>query len=547
MYIVINQSKLGKKIYNSILLRESYREDGKVKNRTIANLSNCKPEEIEAIKLALKYKDNLALLGSVRDSVELKEGKSVGALTVVHEVAKELGISATLGSGFAGKLALWQVIARVMEQGSRLSSVRLAQTHEVAAVLGIPRGFDENDLYDNLAWLAKNQAEIENQLYQRKEKRSGQLFLYDVTSSYLEGAQNELAEYGYNRDKKRGKQQIVIGLLCDNEGDPVAVEVFPGNTQDTQTFCAQVTKVLERFKCESAVLVGDRGMIKMPQIGAMPENFHYITAITKPQILSLLERESIQMSLLDENAFEFEDEKARYILRRNPLRAEELEQNRISKQKCIQALIDKKNVYLAEHPKALVSVAKKEVENRVEKLKVSSWLKISEQERLLILQKDEEALREESKLDGCYVIKTDLPKSVADMQTVHDRYKDLALVEQAFRSIKTVNLEVRPVYVRTEENTRGHVLVVMLAYKIIRKLRQAWKNFNLTIEEGIDQLKTICSIEVIVEGKSSCIKIPTPREDSQKLLDALNIRLPEILPSKSIPVVTRKKLQTHRK
>ena len=171
MHIVENKSKSGKKIYRSILLRESYREDGKVKKRTIANLSNCTPQEIEAIKLALTHKDDLGALGALSESVELHEGLTVGAVWSVYQVAKELGIEDALGNDFEGKLALWQVIARVIDQGSRLSAVRLAQVHAAGDVLNTKRGFDENNLYDNLAWLSGKQEKIERKLFGLKTGR----------------------------------------------------------------------------------------------------------------------------------------------------------------------------------------------------------------------------------------------------------------------------------------------------------------------------------------------------------------------------------------
>ncbi len=220
MRIVENMSKSGKKIYRSTLLRESYREEGNARKRTIANLSNYTPQEIEAIKLALRHKEDLSALGALSESVELQEGLSVGAVWSVYQVAKELGIEEALRKDFQGKLALWQVMARVIDQGSRLSAVRLAQVHAAGDVLDMKRGFDENDLYDNLSWLSQNQA--------RRGDKKPKLFLYDVTSSYLEGEQNHFGEYGYNRDGKKGKKQVVIGMLCDESGEPVS-------TQETET------------------------------------------------------------------------------------------------------------------------------------------------------------------------------------------------------------------------------------------------------------------------------------------------------------------------
>ena len=295
------------------------------KKRTIANLSNCTPQEISAIKLALNHKDNLGVLGSLSESIELKEGLSVGAVWCVSQVARELGIEKSLGNDFQGKLAMWQVIARVINQGSRLSAVRLAQVHAAGEVLDLKRGFDENDLYENLAWLAENQGEIEQKLFElRRGGKKPKLFLYDVTSSYLEGEQNYFGAHGYNRDGKKGKKQIVIGLLCDEDGEAVSTEVFFGNTQDTQTFAPQVRKIAERFGCKEVTLVGDRGMIKTLQIEQLPEGFHYITAITKPQIEALVNKGILQLGLFEDKLCEVQENGVRYILRRNPVRAEEM-------------------------------------------------------------------------------------------------------------------------------------------------------------------------------------------------------------------------------
>lgn len=550
MHIVENQSspKTGKQIYRSILLRESYREGGKVKKRTIANLSHCTSEEIAAIKLALKHKGDLTVLGSLKESVELQEGLSVGAVWAVYRVGRGLGLEKTLGAGFEGKLAFWQVIARVIDQGSRLSAVRLAQTHAACDVLEIRRGFDENDLYDNLTWLADNQERIEQRLFlSRRGKTRPQLFLYDVTSSYLEGENNYFGEYGYSRDGKKGKKQIVIGLLCDEYGDPVAAEVFSGNTQDTRTFGSQVRRVAEGLGCQEVTFVGDRGMIKSTQIENLPEGFHYITAITKPQIEKLMKRGLIQIGLFDEQVCEVEEAGIRYILRRNPIRVEEMEKSRLSKRRALEKFVREKNVYLSEHPRADVFTAVEKVKKKLKLLRLEKWLSVKAQGRQLSLEQDDAVLREESLLDGCYVIKTDLGKEVADKQLIHDRYKDLAEVERAFRDCKTVILKVRPVFVRSEKSTRGHVLVVMLAYMIIRKLREAWALLDMTVEEGIKQLSTLCSMEIKVKDHGSCLKIPRPRKKSLGLLKALGVRMPTALPHREVRVVTRKKLPEQRR
>ncbi len=266
MFVDSSTTRLNGKTYTRHLLRETYREDGKVQHRTLANLSRCKPEEVEAIRLALKHKGDLGriLASAIEGGPELKQGPSVGAVWVLAQLARELGLVAALGSNREGKLALWQVIARVLDQGSRLSAVRLAGGHAVGAALGMV-GFDEDDLYDNLDWLADHQADIERRLFARREAASApDVFLYDVTSTYLEGEHNALAAFGYNRDRKSGKRQIVIGLLADADGRPLSIEVFPGNTSDVKTFSSQLNKAAARFGAERVTFVGDRGMIKAP-------------------------------------------------------------------------------------------------------------------------------------------------------------------------------------------------------------------------------------------------------------------------------------------
>ncbi len=238
MHIVENKSKQGKKIYQSVLLRESYREDGKVKKRTTANLSHCSPEEISAIKFALKNKDDLSNLVHLDDDIKLQEGLSVGAVWVLYQIAKRIGIEDALGRDFHGKLSLWQVIARVIDQGSRLSAVRLAQVHAACDILGITRGFTEDNLYENLARMADNQEEVEKRLfYTRRGKESVEIFLYDVTSVYFEGEarSNELAKRGYSRDHRGDCKQIRIGFVATRNGFPMGYEIFAGETESKYT------------------------------------------------------------------------------------------------------------------------------------------------------------------------------------------------------------------------------------------------------------------------------------------------------------------------
>jgi len=536
------------KTYPSIYLRESYREGNKVRKRNLANLTHCDPQQVAAIELALRHKGDLSALGSL-DRIELCQGPSAGAVWCLAQVARCLGLPRALGSGFAGQLALWQVLARLLEPGSRLAAVRLAQLHAACDVLGIRRGFDENDLYANLGWLSQQQQGIEDRLFAaRRQRRKPELFLYDVTSSYLEGEKNAYGAYGYNRDGKKGKKQIVIGLLCDDEGEPLSAEVFRGNTQDPQTFGAQVKKASERFGCERVTFVGDRGMIKSGQVEQLAQaGFHYITAITKPRIEALLASGALQRELFAEQICEGQQDGVRYILRRNPLRAEQLVRSRAGKQARVERLRQERNQYLAEHPRAQVATAQKALRAKIAQLKIEGWLEVETDGRTLKLRVDAAALEEAARLDGCYVIKTDLPESAASKEVVHQRYKDLAVVEQAFRTSKTVHLETRPIYVRTAAHTRGHVLVVMLAYLLRRELSRAWAALDLTVEEGLGRLQTLCSTEIKIKGGGSCLRIPAPGGTARALLQALDLQMPSALPHAETRVVTRKKLPTRRK
>jgi hypothetical protein len=548
MYVDTSRITRGGKTYTRHLLRESYRASGKVLHRTIANVSQCSEAEIAAIRLALRHKEELEHLGTLQDAVTLQQGLSFGAVWTVYHVARRLGIEKALGTTRDGKLALWQVMARVIDQGSRLSAVRLAMAHAACDVLGLDT-FDEDTLYENLDWLAGAQAGVEDRLFvQRTKTAPVNLFLYDVTSSYLEGTHNALAAFGYNRDGKKGKRQIVIGLLCDEDGHPVSIEVFPGNTQDPQTFVAQLAKVKTRFGVTDITFVGDRGMIKGQQIEDLAQQgFHYITAITKPQIDKLLRTGTFQMDLFEQELAEvLADEGLRYVLRRNPVRAQEVRDTRYAKLATLQALVAKHNQYLTDHPRANAQGALQKLVARAEKLRLADWIELTLAERALTLTINEDAQQEAAQLDGCYVLKTDLTPAQAPKEMVHDRYKDLASVERAFRTCKTAHLEVRPIFVRREARTRAHAFVVMLAYQIIQYLAACWSPLDLTVEEGLQALATLCLVEVSPKNAPSYHCIPTPRDPIAQLLHNADITLPKAFALSGVRVSTKKKLQSER-
>ena len=550
MYLDRSKTTANGKTYHRVLLRQSFRLDGKVKHRTVANLSACSQEELQAIALAFQHKHDLdSLRPTDPGPLHLRQGLSFGAVWALHQLAERLGLTGVLGSQRQGKLALWQVLARAIQPGSRLSAVRLAGSHAACDVLHLDP-FNEDQLYPNLAWLAENQARIEQELFQQLHPNGcPDLFLYDVTSSYLEGDHNALAAWGYNRDGKPGKKQIVIGLLCDSQGRALSIEVFVGNTADPKTVGPQITKVVQRFGGKGVTFVGDRGMIKGPQIKELgQEHFHYITAISKPQIEALLHKKVFPMELFDTTLSEVASipDRVRYILRRNPQRALETQQSRPSKQDSLARLLQDKNSYLAQKPKAQVKVALKAAQARAAKLKIDDWLSLQAQGRKLVLTVDEPVLAEARKLDGCYVIKTDLLEAWATTQVVHDRYKDLALVEQNFRTSKTVELEMRPVHVRLEASTRGHVLVVMLAHRLIQELQQCWAAENLTVEEGIHERSSLCVTEVVVNGTVKDQLVPEGRAQVKRLLELAQVQMPKKLRYTGSTVATRKQLKESR-
>ena len=247
------------------------------------------------MKLALQHKNNLQSLQDT-NTASLSQGKSYGAIFTIHKIAKELGITKVLGNSDEGKIALWQVIGRVLFQGSRLSLIRAMDIHAASDLLGIPKNLTPKMLYSNLSWIEKAQHKMEKKLQKLQNiKENKSLYLYDVTSSYLEGTENELADYGYNRDKKKGKKQIVIGLLTNADGVPVSVRVFKGNTSDSKTVNDQIEILKGEFNVKKVVLVGDRAMLTKDQINNLPENYSYITALKKRQIETLIRSNTLQL------------------------------------------------------------------------------------------------------------------------------------------------------------------------------------------------------------------------------------------------------------
>jgi Transposase DDE domain len=551
---VVSKGKHGKS-YTSILLRGSYRVGSKVKSKTIAVLTRLPAHVLAAVRRAVSQPaDSLSDVADASPgSLGLRSADSFGGVWTVDQVAQQLGIDRALGVTRQAHLGYWQVLARVVCPGvSLLGMVRLAASCAAAAVLAWRRPFNEDDLYANGAWLQDRQALIERRLWQaRPAQAKDQLFLYDVTSSYLEGSYNALAAWGYNRDGKKNKKQLVVGLLTDSQGEPISTQVYRGNTNDLKTFGQQVAKIQKELGGQGVTLVGDRGMIRHDQKAAAQEaGFHFITALTKPQIQKLMAEKVLQMELFEEKVNEVIGEDGRrFVLRRNPSRQQELQRSREQKGQVVEQGVQKANAYLAEHPRAKASTQRRKLSALLQRLKISGWHKLTVKKDRLALSLDAPALNAAAQLDGCYVVETDLKARQADAQTVHDRYKDLALVERDFRTLKSGHLDFRPWFVCTEENTQAHALTSMLALKVRRHLERAWWPLEVTVEEGLRELGNLCVIELIHPQSGNVVarQLPQPNSRQTQLLAALNLVLPKTVPEAKVIVGTRKKINQARK
>lgn len=527
----------------AVLIRENYREDGKVKHRTLANISHLHAERIMAVKRALRG-DFDAVVGEDIETLMIEQGPQYGALYLLHELSKEIGLAKVLGNGRRGKLALLLVMAQVIFKGSRLGVVKWAQNQAVFEVLGLgspgETDFDEDTLYRVLDEVADRRFEIQLGLFRSRKKHASRLFLYDVTSSYLEGICNELGEWGYNRDGKKGKKQIVIGLLADQEGDPVAVEVFQGNTSDPKTVTSQIELLSKRFKVSEVVFVGDRGMLKSAPIEQLAtEHFHYITAITKPQIESLIKQGVLQLGLFDENLGEVEHDGIRYVFRRNPVRVRELEDSRHQRINKARQYAQKLSANLEASPRKSVEVAQRNVRDKIVQLKIDGFARACLQERKVFVELDEQALTKRSRFDGVYVLKTDTKSDNLDTEAVHTAYKSLSHVERDFRTMKS-ELEIRPVFVRKKSRTMGHVLVVMLALILERELGKRLSRIPMEVSHAIAAMNGWCLLRQSL-GPVRVSQLPKPNQIQSTILAATGFKQPA-----SLSVARKKNRKTKR-
>lgn len=465
------------------LLREGYRENGKVKTRTLANLTHWPLSKIERLSRVLRDE----VLSSAGDGLSMLRSLPHGHAAAVLGSARKIGLERLLAGPRAPArqmaLVLAMIVARLLDPASKLATARqldaATATSSIGALLGLGT-VTEQDLYAALDWLLSQQTRIEQRLA-GKHLSQGTLVLYDVSSSYFEGRTCPLARYGYSRDGKRDRLQIVFGLLCASNGCPVAVEVFEGNAADPATVASQVEKLRQRFRLSRVVLVGDRGMITDARIETVlkPAGLDWITALRAPAIKAMREQGALQLSLFDERDLaevtspEFPGE--RLVVCRNPLLAGERTRKRQELLAATEAALGTITRSVTRKRKPLrgadqIGLAVGAVLNRY---KMAKHYTLTITEDHFTFTRNAEAIEAESRLDGIYVIRTNLPAEQLTAPEVVRSYKALSRVERAFRSIKTVDLEVRPIHHRLSDRVRAHLLLCMLAYYLEWHLRDA--------------------------------------------------------------------------
>ena len=464
----------------AILLRESYRDAGKIKKRTIANLSDWPTEIVEGLRTLLK---GGKVAPADQESIIVRRALPHGHVAAVLGTLRNIRLDRMLGPprNRCRDLVIAMIVARLLAPASKLATARMLDPLTASSSLGEVLGLgpvDEDELYVALDWLGERQEAIEKALA-RKHLHDGTLVLYDVSSSYVEGRCCELARLGYNRDGKKGKLQIVYGLLCAADGCPVAIEVFEGDTGDPRTLGAQIDKIKKRFALERVMLVGDRGMITQARLDAeiAPAGLDWITALRAPAIRTLVEAGALQMSLFDQRDMaaitspDYPGE--RLIVCRNP----DLARERTRKREDLLAATEADLAVIAAavrrarnplHGEAEIALKVGAVVNRH---KVAKHFELSIGEASFSFHRKTEAIAAEAALDGIYVVRTNLPKKLLDDAATVGAYKGLARVERAFRSLKTVDIHLRPIFHWTTPRVRAHVLLCMLAYHVEHHIR----------------------------------------------------------------------------
>ena len=485
MHVATTRRHYKNKTYETTLLRRSYRSDGKVKNETLANLSHLPPETIDLIRGSLKGEHFVP----APDAFDISRSLPHGHVAAVWAMAQNLGLASLLGPpGPNRDLALALIISRVTQPASKLATSRAWSDTTLGADLDITAA-STDEIYAAMDWLEQRQPSIEKSLA-RRHLAPGGLVLYDLSSSYVEGRHCELAARGYSRDGKVGKEQIEYGLITDIEGCPVAIEVFPGNTADPTAFIAAAAKVKDRFGLDDVVLVGDRGMITNARVNALKEigGLGWVTALRAPQIRALAADDGpLQLGLFDQTNLaeithpDYPGE--RLVACRNPALAAERARKRQDLLASTETELDK--IVAATTAGRLADPAKigLRVGRVIGRYKMAKHFNIDIAENRFAYHRNEQAITAEAALDGIYVIRTSITDQTLSAGQIVETYKALANVETAFRSLKSVDLELRPIHHRRADRVRAHALICMLAEHLIWHLRRAWAPLTFTDEQ----------------------------------------------------------------
>ena len=481
VHVATTRRRYKNRVYETHLLRRTYREHGQVKHETLGNLSHLPPAALDAVRRVLKGE----ALVATQDRFECVRSLPHGHVVAVLGTLRRLGLDTLLSARRRRErdLVMAMIVARILTPGSKLATARAVAAETAQTSLGVllhVEDADEDQLYAAMDWLLPRQARIETVLASRHLDNT--LVLYDVTSSYFEGRTCPLARRGYSRDHRRGTLQIVIGLLCNREGCPVAIEVFPGNTADPATVAPQVQKLRERFGLERVVLVGDRGMLTDARIREElepVEGLSWISALRAPAIQRLAAQETIQRSLFDEvdlaevTSPDFPGE--RLVVCRNPLLAAE----RARKRQALLAATEtdfEKIVRATQRTRQRLHGADKiglRVGTVRNQYKVGKHFELTITDDTFSYARKQEQITAEAALDGLYVVRTNVDAAELSTAEVVRAYKSLSVVERAFRTMKTIDLKVRPIHHRREDRVRAHVFLCMLAYYVEWHMRRA--------------------------------------------------------------------------
>ncbi|MHB1568723.1 MAG: IS1634 family transposase [Vulcanimicrobiaceae bacterium] len=528
MHVVTNRVRHGENEYTSTLLRRSYREDGKVKKETLANLSHLPAEAIDAIRAVLAGRT----LMDAGDAFVIERSLPAGHVNAALVMARRLGLAHLLDTRSSRQrdLCMAMILSRVIAPGSKLSTVRTLGQSTLASELGV-QGVDEDDLYEAMDWLAGRQTRVEDRLAKR-HLRDGEMVLYDVSSSYFEGRACPLGRLGYSRDGQKNLPQIIYGLLCDAEGRPVAVEVFSGETHDDKTLPAQVAKIKDRFGLQRVTVVADRGMVTKANIQTLAgtEGVSWITALKAPTIKKLVREGVFQPSLFDQqNLGEIEAPDdfpgERLIVCKNPLvgtqrarKRQELLDATEEELEQIKTRVNKGTLLGA----AQIGMA---VGPALKRFHVKKHFEIQITDMDFTYQRKQDQIDQEAVLDGFYILRTNHPSSDVPAGDVVRAYKNLEQVERAFGSIKGPDLQIRPIHHHLETRVRTHVLICMLAYYLTWHLKAAWKPLLFTDEHppvNEDPVaKAVRSPEADAKARTKRTTHGTPAHSYQTLLTEL--------------------------